>query len=274
MPQSEWNQRFMKRLEALALKYRTNGKVSALEPRNGITYEEICAAARELKADLIVLATHGYTGYKRMFLGSTAERVVQHSPCPVLVVRHHVHRWNGPGDLRTLTGFKLAKILVPTDFSECSQTAFDYALQLAREFGAELRLVHVINPRAFPFGDKHTALDPGEHLQKMENAAQKRMHSMGARTKGRYSVRLIHGSPAIEVCHAANEDADLIVISTHGRTGLEHLLIGSVAEHVVRYAHCPVLVIPFRSNPSHINSRNENENAQIHQCCLPVPVDR
>ena len=52
-------------------------------------------AARELKADLIVLATHGYTGYKRMFLGSTAERVVQHSPCPVLVVRHRLNRWNG-----------------------------------------------------------------------------------------------------------------------------------------------------------------------------------
>ena len=80
----------MKRLQALALKYRTDGNVSALEPRTGTAYEEICAAARELKADLIVIATHGYTGYKRMFLGSTAERVVQHSPCPVLVVRQHI----------------------------------------------------------------------------------------------------------------------------------------------------------------------------------------
>jgi nucleotide-binding universal stress UspA family protein len=247
VPQPEWDQRLMKRLAALVAKYRTDGKVSALEPRTGTAYEEICDAARELKADLIVVATHGYTGYKRMFFGSVAERVVQHSPCPVLVVRHHYHGWNGIEDLRTRTGFKLAKILVPTDFSDCSQAAFDYGVQLAREFGAELRLAHVINPHAFPFGDKYTALDPAELLAQMGNAAKKRMRSMVSKAKSRYSVRLIHGSPAIEICKAANEDVDLIVICTHGRTGLGHLLIGSVAEHVVRYAHCPVLVIPCRT---------------------------
>jgi nucleotide-binding universal stress UspA family protein len=256
VPRSEWNQRFMKRLQALVLKYRTDGNVSALEPRTGTAYEEICTVAQELKADLIVIATHGYTGYKRMFLG-TAERVVQHSPCPVLVVRHHLHRWNGAGDLRTLTGFKLAKVLVPTDFSKCSQTAFKYGLQLARDFGAELRLVHVINAHAFPFGDKYTALDPTQLLRETEQAAQKQMHSMAAKSRVRCSVSVLHGSPAVEICHAANEDVDLIVISTHGRTGLGHILIGSVAEHVVRYAHCPVLVIPPRSSPTHLNSRNE-----------------
>jgi universal stress protein A len=119
VPYTELNQRFMKRLQALVLKYRTDGNVSALEPRTGIVYEEICEVARDLKADLVVVATHGYTGYKRMFLGSTAERVVQHSPCPVLVVRHHVSRSNGSIDLRTRTGFRLTKILLPTDFSEC-----------------------------------------------------------------------------------------------------------------------------------------------------------
>lgn len=256
VPHEEWNRRFMKRLQVLALKYRSNGNVSALEPRTGTAYEEICDAARELKADLIVLATHGYTGYKRMFLGSTAERVVQHSPCPVLVVRHHLSRWNGGGDLRTGTGFELTKILVPTDFSESSQTAFEYGLQLARDFGAGLRLVHVINPHTFPFGDKYTELDPADLLQKMEDAAQKRMRSMGARTKGPYSVRVIHGSPAVEICNAANEDVDLIVISTHGRTGLGHVLIGSVAEHVVRYSHTPVLVIPTQASRIQLNARN------------------
>ena len=248
VPQREWDQRLMKRLEALVMKYRTDGKVSALEPRTGTAYEEICDVARELKADLIVVVTHGYTGFRRMFLGSVAERVVQHSPCPVLVVRQHLSRWDGAAHLRTHTGFKLARILVPTDFSDCSYSAFEYGLQLARDFGAELRLVHVINPHAFPFGDKYTALDPAELLHEIGDAAQKRMRSMGARTKGRYSARLIHGSPAIEICHAANEDVDLIVISTHGRTGLGHILIGSVAEHVVRHAHCPVLVIPSRLN--------------------------
>src|SRR5437773_6446721 len=75
--QTEWDRRFMKRLQTLVLKYRTDGNVSALEPRTGIVYEEICQVARDLKADLIVVATHGYTGYTRSVLGSTAERVVQ-----------------------------------------------------------------------------------------------------------------------------------------------------------------------------------------------------
>jgi nucleotide-binding universal stress UspA family protein len=257
VPQTEWNRRFTKRLQALALKYRADGNVSALEPRTGITYEEICAAARDLEADLIVVATHGYTGYKRMFLGSTAERVVQHAPCPVLVVRQHLSRWNGAVDLRTRAGFELTKILVPTDFSKCSQAAFEYGLRLARDFGAELRLVHVINPHAYPFGDKYAALDPAELIWETEGAAQKRMRSMLARARARYCVQVIYGSPATQICDVANKDVDLLVISTHGRTGLGHILIGSVAEHVVRYARCPVLVIPSHPNSKPLKESNQ-----------------
>ncbi len=236
----------MKRLKAVALKYQSNGNVSALELRTGTACEEICATAREMKADLIVISTHGYTGYKHMFLGSTAERVVQHSPCPVLVVRGNLRHWNGAVDPRTRMGFQLRRILVPTDFSECSRAGFDYGLQLARDFKAELRLVHVINPHAYPFGDKYAALDPAQLVRDVVNAAQKQMRSMAAKAKVRYSARVIQGSPAIQICNAANEDVDLIVISTHGRTGFEHVLIGSVTERVVRHAHCPVLVIPAR----------------------------
>jgi len=204
-----------------------------------------------------VIATHGYTGYKRMFLGSTAERVIQHSTCPVLVVRPHLKHWNGPIDPRTRTGFRLRKILAPTDFSECSRAGFKYALQLARDFNAELRLVYVINPHAYPFGDKYAALDAAHLVRETEDAAQRQMRSMAARAKARYSVRVIHGSPAVQICNAANQDIDLVVISTHGRTGLGHILIGSVAEHVVRYAHCPVLVIPSRL------SKSDKEHNQI-----------
>ena len=261
VPQSEWNRRFMKRLQTLARKYRTDGKISALEPRTGTAYEEICDVARELKADLIVIATHGYSGYKRMFLGSTAERVVQHSRCPVLVVRQHISRWNGTADPRTLTGFRLRRILAPTDFSECSLAGFDYAVQLAREFKAELRLIHVINPHLYPFGDKYAALDPVQLMDKAAHVAENQMRSMAAGAKARYSVRAIQGAPAIQIRNAANEDVDLIVISTHGRTGLGHILIGSVAEHVVRYAHCPILVIPARRNPVNSTSTLKNEDA-------------
>jgi nucleotide-binding universal stress UspA family protein len=246
MPQAEWNRRLRKRLDAVALKYRVNGSVSALEPGSGTAYEEICAIAGQLKADLIVIATHGYTRYRHMFLGSTAERVVQHSRCPVLVVRLHGIDWNGLRDPRTRKGFKLTKILVPTDFSKCSHAGFDSGVQLARDLNAELRLVHVINPHAYPFGDKYTALDAARLMDKAAQAAQKQMRRMGAKAGLRYSCEVRRGSSAIEICKAANEDADLIVTSTHGRTGLGHVLIGSTAERVVRYARCPVLVIPTR----------------------------
>jgi len=246
VPQVEWNRRFMKRLRAIALKYRTVGNVSVLSPREGRAYEEICAAARRLNADLIVVATHGYTSYKRAFLGSTAERVVQHSPCPVLVVRQHLTSWSRSTDPRTRTGFRLTKILVPTDFSECSSAALTYARGLAHDFKAQLQLVHVINAHWYPFGDKYAALDAAQLMAEASRAAQKQMRSMVAKCNVLYSTQVRHGSPAVEICNAADEDVDLIVISTHGRTGLSHLLIGSTAEHVVRYAHCPVLVLPAR----------------------------
>ena len=246
MPQAEWNRRLRKRLEAVDLKYRVTGNVSALEPRSGTAYEEICAVAGELNADLIVIATHGYTGYRHMFLGSTAERVVQHSRCPVLVVRLHAMHWDVIRDPPTSTGFRLKRILVPTDFSECSRAGFEYGIRLARDFKAEVRLVHVINPHWYPFGDKYAALDAARLMDETAKAAQKQMRRMAAKAGARYSAEVRRGSPAIEICNAANEDADLIVTSTHGRTGLGHVFIGSTAERVLRYARCPVLVIPTR----------------------------
>ncbi len=246
MPQAEWNRRLRKRLEAVVLKYRVNGKVSALEPRSGTAYEEICAIARELKAGLIVIATHGYTAYKHIYLGSTAERVVQHSRCPVLVVRVHATRWDGATGVRTHKGVRLAKILVPIDFSDCSKAAFTYASELACDFRAELRLVHVISPHWYPFGDKYAALDAARLMQEAHDSADRQMRQMAARANVRYSAEVRRGSPAIEICNAANQHVGLIVTSTHGRTGLGHVLIGSVAERVVRHARCPVLVIPAR----------------------------
>jgi nucleotide-binding universal stress UspA family protein len=261
VPQSEWNRRLMKRLQALAQKYRSDGKVSALEPRVGTASREICKVAVELNVDLIVIATHGYIGRKRMFLGSTAERVVQHSSCAVLVVREHRAYSNGSVDPRTPTGFRLKKILAPTDFSECSRAGSDYAFRLAREFKAELRLIHVINPHAHPFSDPYAVLNTDNFLDEAGRAAQKKLYTMAAKSKARCSVRVIHGSAAAEICNPGDDDVDLIVLSTHGRTGLRHFLMGSVAEHVVRYAQCPVLVIPTRPNTASSSKLVNNANS-------------
>jgi nucleotide-binding universal stress UspA family protein len=169
-------------LKSVAARCGAIGESATSHVRIGRAFDQICAVAAEVNADLIVISTHGYTGLKHFFLGSTAERVVQHAPCPVLVVRDR-EREGEAEDVR-----KIRKILVPVDFSDCSRHGVSYAVALAKARGA-----------------------------------------------------------AELICaHAKENNVDLIVTSTHGLTGFAHILIGSTAEHVVRYAKCPVLIVPRR----------------------------
>ena len=118
-------------------------------------------------------------------------------------MRQHLTSWNGSTDPRTRTGFRLTKILVPSDFSECSKAALTYATGLAHDFKAQLQLVHVINAHWYPFGDKYSSLDAAQLMEDASRAAHKQMRSMAATSNVRYSVRVIHGLPAAEICHAA-----------------------------------------------------------------------
>lgn len=237
---AELSRPLLNRLQGVALKYAADGKIHVMRPREGRAYKQICEAARQLSAGLIVIATHGFTGLKHVLLGSTAERVVQHSPCPVLVVRQQVGRPQ-KGKMQP------RRVVVPIDFSSCSQVAFDCAVGLACEFGAELLLVHVIDSYSYPFGDEYSALHTADLVEEARASAQIQMREMAVRASGRSSVWVAVGSPALRICDAANKESDLLVIPTHGRTGLGHVLIGSVAERVVRHAACPVLVIPARA---------------------------
>ena len=229
----------LNRLQGVALKFSPDGEIHVMKPREGRAYNEICEIARKLRAGLIVIATHGFTGFQHIWLGSTAERVVQHSPCPVLVVRQ-------PGRRFQQGRIRLRKILVPLDFSDCSRMAFDCAVRLAREFHAELLLVHVIDPLCYPLGDEYGGVHSARLMEEARASAQSEMEKMVRNTKVHCSIRIREGSPAREICQLAKRDVDLIVAPTHGRTGLPHVLIGSVAERVVRHATCPVLVIPAR----------------------------
>jgi nucleotide-binding universal stress UspA family protein len=246
VPQSELNRQLLKRLQAVALKFSASGKIEVHIPREGRAYEEICAAARQLKTDLIVIATHGYTGYKRTFLGSTAERVIQHSPCPVLVVRRRHPVLIGANGQASRIAVRLRRILIPVDFSECSQVGFDYGLEIARDLRAGLTLLHVVNPHYYHFGHEYAGLDSPRLMAAARDSSRKQMWEMAKKTNLRCSVEVKQGSPVMEICKYANENVDLIIISTHGRSGLSHALIGSTAERVVRHASCPVLVVPVR----------------------------
>ena len=105
--------------------------------RVGRAFDQICQVASEIQADLIVLATHGRTGWERALLGSTAERIIRHAPCPVLVARQ--------SRSKRKAALKLEKIVVPVDFSDLlGARACDYAVELAQLFGAELALLNVV----------------------------------------------------------------------------------------------------------------------------------
>jgi nucleotide-binding universal stress UspA family protein len=135
--------------------------------------------------------------------------------------------------------FRLKKILVPVDFSDCSKKALQYAIPFARQFGAELVLVHIVQP--YPAVPEMAPVDV-ETIQdgKAEIESLRRGIAKDVPTSG--SVRT--GAPPTEIARAARElDIDLIIISTHGHTGLTHALLGSTAEKVARYAPCPVLIV-------------------------------
>ena len=104
----------------------------------GKPFQEIARVAKERQIDLIILATHGYTGLKHIQLGSTAERVVRHAPCPVLVVRTQtLSKRPQPAARKTKPAafrFRVQNILVPTDFSPRAEQALKYALPIARRF--------------------------------------------------------------------------------------------------------------------------------------------
>src|SRR5580765_6603187 len=142
--------------------------------------------------------------------------------------------------------FKLTKILVPIDFSDCSKKALQYAVPFAKQFGATITLLHVVHVN-YVGGPEFGALDFPLPEADFRKSAEKELAELAAEEVGEPVVAgtLVRtGLEVMEIVKAAKEmESDLIVISTHGRTGLKHVFMGSVAENVVRLAPCPVLVV-------------------------------
>ncbi len=144
---------------------------------------------------------------------------------------------------------EIKKILFATDFSENSKWAFTYALSFARKYDATLYILHVIQPPSYPLGMyaeiSFDAMD--EFSRNMGRAAEKEMKNLREAELGdftNYEILIITGTPFLEIIKTAREkEVDLIVLGTHGRTGLDHVLFGSTAEKVVRKASCPVLSV-------------------------------
>jgi nucleotide-binding universal stress UspA family protein len=205
-------------------------------------FDEICRFAQKIPADLIVMPTHGRMGLKHVFLGSTAERIVQHSSCPVLVTRGNaLQPKNG-------SRFRMNTIVVPVDFSKCSREGLRYAIGFANEFGARIILLHATYLGYIYSGEGTDIYDiPG--LQKAaRKTAERKMRELVRSVNfgdAKFETVFTEGSPVLDICtYAKNHDVDVIITSTHGLTGFKHVMIGSIAEQVVRHAPCSALVVP------------------------------
>ena len=142
---------------------------------------------------------------------------------------------------------RLQKILLPTDFSDYSAAATKYACELATRFDAELHLLHTLEHHLASTPDFGMGLDLPRYITESRAAAEKALAGVldPKWSAGRTIVKaMLEGSPKVEIIgYARKHKIDLIVLATHGRSGLAHVLMGSVAESVVRTAPCPVLTI-------------------------------
>ncbi len=146
---------------------------------------------------------------------------------------------------------EIRKILAPTDFSECARAALDYAAFMALHFDASVRLLHVWElPVLFGGVEAFVVSMPGTGAEPLADAMRKRAEDEMEAVLGRYrregkvdfEGEVVLGHPARAIIDAS-ADYDLVVMGTHGRGALSHALLGSIAERVVRKAHCPVLTI-------------------------------
>jgi len=183
----------------------------------GKPYEEIINAAKRIKADMIVMGAHGSSGLN-IFLGSNAERVARLSPCPVMTIRQK----------RNFEGF--ARIVFPVDFSQLCRAVFHEVIDFVRSYGSELHFLHIIRDRNKDNGLQDEFVNFLSSNDISGVIYKKSIHQAATESTG-----------IIE--YAAKNDADLIVLGSHGRTGLKRIINGSVAEEVVNISPIPVLTL-------------------------------
>jgi nucleotide-binding universal stress UspA family protein len=201
-------------------------------------YREILVQAERLKAGLVVMGTHGRSGFERLFLGSTAEKVLRKAACPVMTVTRRAP------DVMPVRPVPFARILCAVDFSPQSKVALGYAMSLATESGAQLSVLHVIE--VFPHFQELTppaALDVDAW---MTDARRRLREVIPDAARSRCTIREVvtSGKPYSEILSAAADDnSDLIVMGVQGRGTTDRFFFGSTTTHVVREAHCPVLTL-------------------------------
>ena len=207
--------------------------------------QQILDRAASLPADLIVMGTHGTSGFEHLVLGSVTEKVLRKAPCPVLTVPPHA---------QATSQLPFRRLLCAVDFSGHSLTALEFACSLAQESHAALTTLHVIEwpweePPAPRLQDlpREQATALAEFRRYVEKTASDRLETLvpdAVRNRCAPESRVANGKSYVEILHIATEiAADLIVMGVHGRNVVDLLLFGSTTNQVVRRATCPVLTL-------------------------------
>ncbi len=199
------------------------------------SYRFIIEEARKSRAEMIILGRRGRTGLKRLMMGSVTAKVIGHAPCNVLVVPRAAK-------------IELRRILAATDGSRYSETACLEAIGIARRTGARMTVASVVpSEAASPFDIVHSEMQRGLIAEREQEAAEssvKNIKEIAGKEGLPVEGVILEGRPYEAILHEAGEKrADLIVLGSHGRTGLEKLLMGSVTERVIGLADCAVLVV-------------------------------
>jgi len=212
--------------------------------RRGLNaYDAILSHAHDLEASLIVISTHGRTGLGYVLLGSIAENVLRHAPCPVLVVQGRKTAAEEPPLV------SLGRILVPCDLSEASQRAVAEAGPIAAAFGASVDLLHVVEAKTpAVLTTLGWGAVPGTDTASLEASAKLFMEQilrplLPEDVAARLQVRSATHPAREIVTYAQEEGVGLILMTFRGYDDIGDYLLGSTTERTVRKAHCPVLVV-------------------------------
>ncbi len=219
-------------MEKLAAKVRMAGIIVRTEVRMGNVYDEIKSAIEAVTPELIVMGTHGRRGVERWFMGSTTEKLLRHSPVPLVTI-------SAPGE-KSFAAPRFRRIMVTTDFSDGTPDALAYAFSVAQENESRVTLLHVVHDVSVDVSDKYRESLLGgvrKQLEDMVPAEAKNWCDVVARVETGVPYRIILRT-------LEDEKIDLLVMNIHGKGMLDRALLGSTAERVVRAASCPVMLIP------------------------------
>jgi nucleotide-binding universal stress UspA family protein len=203
-----------------------------VDVRRGDVFNEIQKTIKTDKPDLVAMGTHGHRGFERWIMGSTTERLLRHSPVPVLVISERQKKVDAEPAFR--------RILATTDLSPESSGALRYAFSLAERYRSRVLVLHVL--------EEMRAITSAAYRNLLAPQIQNRLSKLVPRElaeRCRVDTKVEAGTPFHVILNRAEKwKVDLLVMSTHGKGMLDRALLGSTTDRVVKGAVCPVLLIP------------------------------